>query len=222
MPSWFRPAALAAATLLAAAMPAAAAILAVEGPLSRNGLAAAIIPAPPSVLDNAAGAGAMLGFDEVLGLRLPADLAVDGGVIRAGTRVSSHMIFLDGPPGERLRHGTAAAPVVWRFDGRILGVMSDTPGLLEAASSPLLGHPATLYTGGRLSNRGLEENDGYALLGPDRLALHLGVRGVGDWVRVITAAPAAVPLPAALGPLALALGLIGLGLGARRRARRAP
>ena len=110
--------AVAAAGLLFAPGPAAAKIILVNGAFD----ASRIIAPPADVTDDPPGATNTMqqGFDEMQNVLLGADLTVDGGVIAAGTRVNSHMIFLN-------TEGFAAVreTVRWTFDGTILGVMSD-------------------------------------------------------------------------------------------------
>ena len=146
------------------------------------GLLGLIIDAPNQVMDDAiASATHMLGFNERQGVRLAADLKVDGGVIPAGTIVSSHMILLNMPDG----HPAAYAVNDWVFADPVTGVMSDINGELEAESSPLLGAPPTLYPRAfRL--RGIEDRDGYAGVGTTTLRVTFHVWQPGDWIRVIT------------------------------------
>ena len=162
-------------SMLAPALPAKA--LVIGGP--------DIIAAPPSVIDDPPGAvnTHQQAFNERQNVLLPANLAVDGGVIAAGTVVSSHMIFLN-------TLGTVAANDVqtWTFSGLILGVMSDGPGALEAASTPLLGALGTVYPA-PFANRGLESNDAYIVAG-NQLTLRDSVTEPGDWIRVVTAGSA--------------------------------
>lgn len=148
------------------------------------GLPGRIIAAPAEALDHAiASATHMLGFDERQDVRLAADIAVDDGVIPAGTQVSSHMILLNVPDGTPSAFGIND----WRFSGRIIGVMSDRDGQLEAASTPLLGAPATRYPPAGHGFRGIETNDRYAILAPTVLRVEFHVWQPGDWIRVITA-----------------------------------
>jgi hypothetical protein len=77
----------------------------------------------------------------------------------------------------------------WTFDGLILGVMSDGPGLREGATTPLLGALGTVYPA-PFANRGLESNDAYIVAG-NQLTLRDSVTEPGDWIRVVTAS--AVP-----------------------------
>ena len=199
------------------AVPASAAIVSVSGPQSSAGALASIIEAPGSVADDAPGAenAAMQGFNEVQGFTLLSDLAVDGGSIAAGTIVDSHMIFLNSTGLTSIRHGIGqGGPVRWTFDGVILGVMSNANGSLEVASSKFLGAPSTFYPGIQ-GGRGFEGNDFYSIAGKV-LNVGMGVSEPGDWIRVVTQAPAPVPLPAAGWMLIAGLG--ALAAAARRRA----
>ena len=161
-----------------------AAILAVDGPPSSRGEAAAIIEAPPSVHDDAFFADAMRGFDERQGVVLRKKLLVDGGSVAAGTAVDSHLIFLSPYPDHPTRH----VAVTWRFSGPVLGVMSDTHCSLQMRSDPLLGNPGTQYPG-RSAFRGMERRlgDHYEVVG-ETLIVTMTVPQLGDWIRVITAA----------------------------------
>lgn len=172
----------------------------------------AIIAAPTSVADDAPGAetptDTQFGFDEQQNVLLGSALSINGGSIAAGTVVSSHMIFLN-TAGTVFGGATAR----WVFDGVILGVMSDSGGTLEAASSALLGASGTFYPGA-FAARGLEGGDSYSFAaGSNILSVTMQVTEPGDWIRVITAARA-VPEPGTLG--LLGIGLLGVG-GLRRR-----
>ena len=168
---------------LAAKAPQAA-ILAVDGPPSSRGEAAAIITAPASVHDDAFFADAMRGFDERQGVVLRKRLLVDGGSIAAGTAVDSHLIFLSPYPDHPTRH----VAVSWRFSGPVLGVMSDTHCELQMQSDALLGNPGTRYPG-RSVFRGMERRlgDGYHIVA-ETITVTMTVPQLGDWIRVITAA----------------------------------
>lgn len=185
----------------------------------------AITP-PASVVDSSLSGGAsnhhQQVFDERRGVVLPADLAVDGGTITAGTVVDSHMIFLnvaDGnPPSTDINR-------TWTFDGPVLGVMSDVSGELEVASSPLLGAPGTAYPTAPFVARGLDlapgsaargaggtAGEGYTVSGSS-VTVGMDVSQPGDWIRVVTASPVCtgvVPSETSLWPPNHALITVGL------------
>jgi hypothetical protein len=193
--------------LALSAASAQATIINVSGPLSLLGAAPTRISAPPDVRDDAAYNLAMQGFDERQGVTLLAPLAVDGGSIATGTRVSSHMIFLNTGPGNSTQQN-GHQNVVWTFDGAILGVMSNANGSLEVASSPILGAAGTLYPAAPFSARGLESTDSYSFMASNQLKVNMTVTEPGDWIRVVTRAPE----PSVV--LLLAAGFLGF---ARRR-----
>ena len=148
----------------------------------------AIIPAPPSVIDDPPGATntAQQAFNERQGVVLPAPLEVDpgGAFIPAGTVVDSHMIFLN-------TIGNVFATdqnVVWTFDGPIVGVMSNGNGSLEVASSGLLGAVGTTYPPATFGARGLESNDSYVVGPANTITVSMLVTEPGDWIRVVTLA----------------------------------
>ncbi len=192
-----------------------AALVSVGDSLSSAGVAGAIIGAPDQVLDSMKTNLGQEGFNELQNYVTLAAISTDAGSIASGTRVDSHMIFLNSPGGNITHTG-----VLWTFSGAILGIMSDKPGALEVASTPQLGNPGTTYPGATFNARGLEPNDSYSLslggLGvTNSITVDMLVAQPGDWIRVVTAA-SAVPVPAAVWLFGTAL--IGLfGLNKRRK-----
>lgn len=200
-----------------AAGPAQAALISVAGGPSSMGTLAAIIPAPSDALDDIVTNTGMEGFDEAQGVVTTVAHGIDGGgFILVSTLVDSHMIFLNSAGSPLLTHSS----VLWTFDGLIIGVMSDSMGALEAASTFELGNPATNYTatfGGSgpaapFPARGLEGGDSYVVAG-NTITVTMGVTEPGDWIRVVTR----VPEPASLG--LMGLGLIGTAFAAARKRR---
>lgn len=166
----------------------------------------------------------MKGFNEKQNFTLEKALMLDGKkTIAAGTRISSHMIFLNQPDQFKSK---LVAGATWLFSGNILGVISSANGSLQTASD-YLGAPGTIYPGS-FKARGLESNnpggsnllkgDGYRING-NELSLAMHVTQPGDWIRVITAADdtssaAAVPEPATITGV-----LVAGAIGARLRKR---
>ncbi len=152
-----------------------------------------IIAAPSSVADSSVAGGAsnnhQQAFNEKQAVPLLAPIFVDGGVIPAGTGVNSHMIFLNQPDCVGPCPSLSDLNETWTFNGNILGVMSDTGGLLEAASNPVLGAPGTFYPGA-FPDRGLETNDSYAFPLANAITVNMHVTQPGDWIRVVTEATA--------------------------------
>lgn len=206
---------------LLTASSATAAIISVSGPTSSAGTLPEIIPAPANVLEDDPTNTGMQGFDEAQGVVLSQDYDTDLGSIGQGTRVDSHMIFLNSVGDAQLTH----QDVVWTFDGLIIGIMSDQGGLLEAASSDELGAPGTNYTtpfpgsgpAAPFTYRGLESNfDMYQISG-NQLTIRMLVTEPGDWVRVITAPPPGEEVPEP-GTVALfGAGLFGFAWLRRKR-----
>jgi hypothetical protein len=191
---------LASALLLSAQAQAQAAI--VSGP----DIIAAI-----SVQEDSPTNTAQQGFNEQQGVVLSRDISVDGGTIAKGTRVDSHLIFLNTSGNTK-----ADDAQKWLFSGNILGVMSNKSGSLMNDSNDLLAAFNDYFTTGSslpFNAAGLEQNnfntgDGYLLSGA-ALALRMVVTEPGDWIRVVTVLE--VPVPAALFLFAPALlGFLGL------------
>ncbi|MHC4206765.1 MAG: hypothetical protein ACYSTT_19090 [Planctomycetota bacterium] len=152
---------------------------------STAGFVAEIIAPPTEVLNDTVTNMNQQGFDEAQGIVTTVDHYIDGGgFIPAGTPVDSHMIFLNAPPGPNIYHDN----VIWTFSGPIIGVMSDSNGSLEVASTPELGASGTNYPTAGFSARGIEGGDNYTPSG-NQLMLSMGVDpDAGDWIRVVTLA----------------------------------
>ncbi|MDQ8202398.1 VPDSG-CTERM sorting domain-containing protein [Pelagicoccus sp. SDUM812003] len=165
--------------------------------------------APPSkVLDGEATNRQQQGFEELQNVLLAADLYFTGGVISAGTRVSSHMIFRNRETDSTANSITTAT---WTFDGDILGIMYDQNGVDEFNSTPILGLVSTVYPSPAYDSRGLESNDSLSVSGKT-LEVTMIVDQPGDWIRVVTkAVPDAGATISLLGVSLLAL------VGIRRR-----
>jgi len=169
-------------------------IVSVSGlPSIPHGTVPTIIAPPTDVLNSFVANTGQQGFDESQGVVTTAAYSIDGGgSIPVGAFVSSHMIFLNAPTGTA--GITTHTGVTWTFDGPIIGVMSDSPGNLEAASTGELGAPGTNYTVGVPSEvapypaRGMEGGDSYLVAG-HQITVSMSVTQPGDWIRVVTLAP---------------------------------
>lgn len=142
-------------------------------------------------------------MNEQQGVTLAADVAVDGGTILAGSKVSSHYVWFD---PKNFRDGIADIT----FNGRVLGIIIERAGLIATEGALGLA-PAVTYLYPTLV--GLEGGAGdYASFGGKVLSIDWTAATPGDHIRVITSA---VPVPAAGG--LLALGLFGLAALRRRK-----
>ena len=192
-----------------------------------------IIPAPVSVENGYVYNWRVQAFDEAQDVVLSKAVGVNGRrQIAAGTKVDSHMIFLNVKNGVSQRHyGLTGSlyndpgPVSFTFDGTILGVMADIHGQREAASNDQLAAPGTGYPGSFL-DRGLEENDwrnknnDWFVYSGNTIWLGMNVSQPGDWIRVVTAAPPAIPVPATGLLLPFGLGVLSLMRNRRKRIHR--
>ncbi len=165
-----------------------------------------MIKAPNSTDINQTTSNLMQGFNEKQNVLLQEQLEVDfNKFIEAGTIVNSHMIFLDSAGSQDVTQNN----IKWTFDGEILGIMSDSGGILEGLSNTLLGAEGTTYPA--FAARGLETdersgNRKYSVDG-NELTLSMRVTNPGDWVRVVTRAnPQSVQEPTSM------LGLFAVGV----------
>lgn len=176
---------------------------------------------PPMSLDVGVfeSATTIFALNERQGISLPYDLAVDatgpgsfasmaslnGGVIAAGTLISSHLIHMD---TDLNVHGLVEA--TFTFDQPILGIIV-TRARLDASDVDL-GFATTLYPLSAFRGPELNAMD-RIVLGEDGHSIWVSMQQTVevDEIRVITAAP--IPAPGAISML----GLSGLIAGRRRR-----
>jgi hypothetical protein len=190
-------------------------LISVSGPLSSAGVAPEILATAPTLLLNSVAFNDhQQGFNERQGVVLTTSIDTDQGSISAGTRVDSHMIFLN--KQSSIAGGLAHAGVTWTFDGIILGTMSDVDGLLEAASTPQLGAIGSSY-GAPFAHRGLEGPDVLTFSGTSLLVdVSMFVTQPGDWIRVVTASR--IDEPGTFGLIGVALTGFGFFLRRKRNA----
>ena len=188
---------------LFAISPSFAGIVSVAGPNSTAGFAPEIIN-PPQYLteDNITNSG-IQGFTEAEGVLLIEEIITDQGYIASGTRVDSHILFLNSEGNQRIKH----EDTVWTFTGNVLGTQSDGKGnLMNSVAAHVLRHINVTYDG-PFRNQGFEPNQDFFTFLDNQLTLTMEVTEPGDWMRVITASE--VPLPGALW--LMLLGLSGFG-----------
>ncbi len=142
----------------------------------------------------------LFAFDEQQNVTL---LSAIGG-IAAGTVVNSHYVFFD--PGPDFR-----AIGYVDFDSDILGVLDGRADM--EMTDALLGNANVNYVSVNL--RGLESQDSFNTVG-NRININFRASSPGDYVRVLTAAPA-VPEPSTWAMMIGGFGLVG---GAMRRRRK--
>ncbi|MEL7082473.1 MAG: VPLPA-CTERM sorting domain-containing protein [Pseudomonadota bacterium] len=148
-------------------------------------------------------------LDAVTGMSTVADPTPTSVTIGAGTAVDSHLVIFNSDAGRTQVNAMAT----FSFSQAILGLIIDGAGL--AATNGELGAEGTSY--GALDGLELGPNansDEFEVVG-NTLFLNLTVTQPGEWVRVITASPAVVPVPAA--GFVLLGGLGALTLVRRRR-----
>src|SRR5882724_5675277 len=139
----------------------------------------------------------LFGFDEQQNVLLSDPLTTDVGSspIAGGTIVSSHYIFFDPGPSERVT-GTVD------FDSNILGIMT---GATNLAASDFLAVAGVTYLSG--SSRGLEAGDSVTISGQKQILFDTFASTPGDYVRVITAGSSSSIVPEPTGAAWLTGGL---------------
>ncbi|GAA0487365.1 hypothetical protein GCM10009096_32800 [Parasphingorhabdus litoris] len=142
----------------------------------------------------------LFAFDEQQNVTLGAAI----GGLAAGTVVNSHYVFFDSGPSRR-------AIGYVDFDSDILAVL-DAKSDMDLTDASL-GNPNVNYISVAL--RGLEGADSFNVMG-DRLNVNFRASDPGDYIRVLTAAPA-VPEPATWAMMIGGFGLVGGALRRRRK-----
>ena len=203
--------ALGVAALMAISSSASAAVVSATGASEYTGGPGLISDATPGSNTE------YLYFNEVQGHVLQSDLQTDiSGPIMAGTRIDSHMVFLNRGDNAGGTSNLLDLDASFTFSGAIIGTMSDRNGGLRMVPSDFLG---TLvgYSYTNFDARGLEVNASYTdtfQIAGNVLDTQFNVTQPGDWMRVVTISQ--VPVPA--GILLLPMGLFAMG--ALRRKKR--
>ncbi len=132
----------------------------------------------------------------------PGGYATSGSLVHTqilqGTRVRSHFIHFDAPPG-----GSGSIQGFVKFDRPIIGVIVlNLPGFRHLDDSDFLGAP-TLFTHGA-DARGMEMGtDSFTILGSgDTIQFSMGISQPGDFIRVLTEGD--VPAPGTMTIAAMA------------------
>ena len=200
--------------LLSALLLSAQAQAALVGVLNQGEIVAPLTVQEDSVLSHNGIDYLQFGFNETQGVVLNRTIDVRGGTIAKGTRVDSHLIFLNSKGKEDVTR-----TATWEFSGEIIGVMTDSLGKDMAATNDLFQYGTyfqEVTTHDPIASQqwfnalGLEGVD-YANIvgGGNFLRVNMRVTEPGDWIRVLTVSE--VPVPAALFMFAPALlGFLGL------------
>ena len=155
--------------------------------------------------------GKLFGFDESV-FTLTSDLAVAGGVIKAGTTVASHLVYFDPQTKTKSLSGYVT------FDQAILGFITATTSL--TSSNGVFGLPTITY--GTSGGIGLEGRDVAGIAAGDNHRLNLSLtesakNPIGDQIRVFTAIPGVSAVPEPSTYAMIGAGLMCVGFMSRRR-----
>jgi hypothetical protein len=169
---------------------------------------------PNSVGDDNFNRPNFYGFDEDQNIILAVPLAVDiGSPLLIGRLVSSHYIFFDPGPIERMI-GTV------NFDGEVLAIVTST---INLANSDFLANTGVNYL--NPTNRGLELEtvppDAVTISGLRQIGFDVTAATPGDYIRVLTAGSTnvvAAPEPGTF--VIMGLGLAGMAALRLRRTRK--